>query len=464
MTMATDDTSTPSEDSPPAGRQPVPPAKRKRLQQCFEHASKQMSQGSYDYATELFTQCVRGDPANEIYVGNFLANLKRKYDNNKTGAKLAKIKERGARSAVRKALAAEDWDTVVDQGVTVLTVNPWDKATLLAMATVAREMRDDEPEMIYLKSAWEAAPKDPDINRRVADALAERAEFDQAIAALHRVQEAKPDDEDIKRAIASLLVEKTITRNRMEGGDESAGTAADRRDPQQPQRMLSAEEQLERKISRNSEDRDAYFELAELFIAKEDFQAAEAIFQRAIDALGEDTDLAEKQEDAQLRYLRQQVTKAEDKEQRKKLVRKLRQKELHFYQVRSERYPNDLRFKFDLAQRYQMVGDHNEAIKQYQQARNDPRRRGVCMLYLGQCFQKIKQYRLAMSHYDSAIEEIPDRDAENKKDSLYLAGKMAMGLKDARRALKYLTRLAEMDFTYKDVSDLLDKLSDMDDT
>ena len=44
---------------------------------------------------------------------------------------------------------------------------------------------------------------------------------------------------------------------------------------------------------------------------------------------------------------------------------------------------------------------------------------------LGQCFQEIKQYRLAMNNYESAIHEIPDRDADNKKRALYRAGRLA---------------------------------------
>ena len=66
--MASDDTSSPAEQPQPSGRDPITPAKRKRLQQCFEHAGKQMSQDNHDYATELFAQCVIGDPANPLYL------------------------------------------------------------------------------------------------------------------------------------------------------------------------------------------------------------------------------------------------------------------------------------------------------------------------------------------------------------------------------------------------------------
>jgi hypothetical protein len=129
--MALDDGATPDERPQPKRREPISPAKRKRLQQCFEHASKQMAQENHDYATELFGQCVAGDPANVIYVQNYIGNLQRKYDNNKKGAgMMAQLQVRGARSSLKKAASAEDWDEVIRQGLKVLMVNPWDVPVL----------------------------------------------------------------------------------------------------------------------------------------------------------------------------------------------------------------------------------------------------------------------------------------------------------------------------------------------
>ena len=42
-------------------------------------------------------------------------------------------------------------------------------------------------------------------------------------------------------------------------------------------------------------------------------------------------------------------------------------------------------------------------------AKNDPRKKGMSLLILGECFQQIKQYDLAMKHYEAAILEMPER-------------------------------------------------------
>ena len=108
-----------------------------------------------------------------------------------------------------------------------------------------------------------------------------------------------------------------------------------------------------------------------------------------------------------------------------------------------------------------MKGDLGEAIKEYQVAKADPRKRGMCLINLGECFRAIKQYHLAMNHFEQAVQEIPDREQEYKKLAHYRAGKLAMGLKDLAKAEKYLTTLASMDYTYRDTSDLLERLHRM---
>jgi len=449
-------------------REPLPPARLKRLQQCFEHASKQMSQENHDYAAELFGQCVLGDPSNVIYVRSYIENLQKKYNHNKTGSKLAQFKERGARSAIKKALGQEQWDEVIKNGLKVLAINPWDVSVLTAMATAAENSGDDEPEMYYLKCALQSNPKDPDVNRQCAMALAARQQFDQAIACWHRVEQARPDDEEVQRAIASLAVEKTIKKGGYDEGDGETKTApaAGRgsAQSQQPQRELTMEEKLQQKIRSNPQELDTYYELAQLYINSEDYKRAEEVFAKATEVSDGDPDVRERWDDAQLRHLRQRIVKAPDAQTRDQLRQEYFQKQLEVHQSRCQRYPNNLAFRYELGVSYQLNHQYNEAIREFQQARNDPRRRGLCMLALGQCFEQIKQHRLAMSHYESAIEEIPDRDAKNKKLALYQSGKLAMNLKDYDTAEKHFTTLAGLDFSFKDVPELLDKLGQLRDT
>jgi len=138
------------------------------------------------------------------------------------------------------------------------------------------------------------------------------------------------------------------------------------------------------------------------------------------------------------------------------------QKELDFFKKRCERFPSNLIFRYDLGCRYMLTKQYNEAIRELQLSKTEPHRKGVSLLALGKCFQQIEQDRLALSHYEQAVEEIPDRDAGNKKEALRLAGKLALlVLGDLDTAEKHLGALAALDFTYKDVAALLDKLAQL---
>ncbi|MCK4683460.1 MAG: hypothetical protein KAT44_00770, partial [Pirellulales bacterium] len=80
-----------------------------------------------------------------------------------------------------------------------------------------------------------------------------------------------------------------------------------------------------------------------------------------------------------------------------------------------------------------------------------------------ECFQKIRQYQLAFQSYQQAVDTLSDRQADLQKRALYRAGVLAMGLKDTDSAQKYLSSLAAIDFSYRDVADRLDKLKSIGD-
>ena len=473
-----------AEEPQGSGRQPITPAKRKRLQQCFNHAGQKAAQNDFDYATELFTQCVLGDPGNALYLRSFLGNLQKKYDNNKKGAKLSGMRTRGSWASMKKSQMRKDWHAVLKNCVEILKVNPWDSSALMAMAAAGEEMELDETPLILLMNAFNSAPKDAEVCRACARALTLRKNYDQAIACWHRVELLKPKDEEAAKQIGNLQVEKTIDRGGYEDAESSHDVATDKQaldgqngaSEQTGSKPDSSQQKLERAIRKDPSDMEPYVELSEAYFRDEAYEKAEEVLTRAYEASSGNPDIREKLEDAQLRNLRMQIRAAEKERKaakgdetksdgaRKKHHRLRKQfdlKSLEVCQNRVERYPNDLTAKYNLGDFCQRAGKFKEAIANFQQARNDPRWKGRCLLKLGQCFVQIKQYRLAVTQYDAAIAEIPDRDADTKKEALYCAGRLAIGLKEPDMAEKHLTALAAMDFSFKDVSALLDKVAEI---
>jgi tetratricopeptide (TPR) repeat protein len=452
-------------------REPLPDPKRKRLEKTFEVATKKAATASaasdFDYVADLLGQCVAADPGNAVYVRNYIENLQKKFggDAKKVGA-LAQLKVRGVRGPVKKALAQEQWDEVVKQGLKVLAINPWDLPTLIAMATAADKSGDADCEVSYVMAALKGAPKDYDCNRLMAQVMTKRGLINDAITWWHRVEEIRPHDDEAKRSIAALTVQKARSSGKFDDDGEVARKAKVKA---QQQEELSAEHKLRRKIRDEPDKLAHYMELAQLYVNEERFREAEGLLAKAFEISDANSDVRDKWEDCQIRLLRQKIAQTKDPEQKKKLERLHMEKDTEFCRNRVERYPNNLIFKFDLGYRYMRLKRYDEAIRELQVAKNDPRKKGACMLVLGECFQQIKQYDLAMKHYEAAIQEMPDREAESKKKAMYLAGRLALALfvknpdKTAVHNLdvahKHLTTLAALDFTYKDVSALLDKIT-----
>jgi tetratricopeptide (TPR) repeat protein len=449
-------------DEPPkSGREPLPDPKRKRLEKIFEVAGKKAAVAAvandFDYVTDLLVQCVTGDPGNALYARAYIENLQKKYGNNKKGAPIyTQFGARGARAAVKKALGLGQWDEVIAQGLKALTVNPWDVPTLHCMASAAGKTGDRDCELYYLQSALMGTPKDPACNRLYAIALTDRGLIDQAIVFWHRVEEALPDNEEAKRAVAALTVQKARSRGGFDDDDEASRT---QRVMDQQQAEITLERKLLQKIEREPTVLAPYLELSQYYINEERFKDCEELLAKAYEASDGNPDIREKWEDAELRHLRQKITQAKDPAVKKKLQTLYFDKDVEVCKNRVQRYPGNLSFKFELGYRLMLTKQYAAAIQELQVAKNEPRRRGVCMLVLGQCFKQIGQYPLAMNNYELAIAEIPDRDADNKKKALYLAGCLALDLKDLDTAEKHLTVLANLDFAYKDVSALLDKIA-----
>jgi len=449
------------------------PAERSRLTQCFQHGTQNVSK-NIDYAIEMFAACVTGDPANPVYLQNLLGTLRLKYGVKKGGG-LAALWSAGGRSGLRKLIAAGKHLEAVKQGVETIKTNPGDHGTLLALAEVCGYMGFPDTQRCYLKAALDAAPADAEVNRKCADFLASDGQYDQAIACWRRIAAVKGMAEEAERQIAKLAVDKTISAGEGLAGRKPTGLAAAAAGGGKPDAAAEAggstdrRAELERKIATNPSDIDAALELADVVERDGTLEEAEKILARALAASGNDLKVREHVEDRQLRWTRQRLHLAEkrlaeedapgNRQACERLRSTLLKQEIEVFAARCSRYPENVTWKYELAMRLKAAGNHAEAIKHFQDVLQDARRKGAVALELGECFQKIRQYQLAMRNYQTAVESLTDREQEQRKRALYRAGVLAAGLDDADSARKYLSALAELDFGYRDVRQRLDKLT-----
>lgn len=457
---------------------PLTAAARQRLQKVFEHAQRCVDKQDFDYANKLFTQCVVEDPCNLVYLQNFMLNLQKKYEDNKKGSRLAGLKIKSQRSSLTKATAKGEWTEALQAACTGLTLNPWDIPMLLKLASAYEQLRSDECELYSLRCALNSDPKDVEVNRQAGAALQRMGQFDQAIACWQRVQQTLPEDEEARQAISRLSVEQTIDK----GGYDS--TLLDSRNglpvPTLSVSQLSKdaepiddrppEVRLKQTLEADPTVAENYIHLADIYLRENRFDEAEQLLGQGASACGSgDLQIRSRIEDVQLRRVAYQSTLADQRyeqdpsEEAQQLAHRYKiqanQVELEIYAARSERDPQNTRLKLELGLRMKRAGKVREAISTLQGAKTDTKRGGFVLVELGECFQHIEQYKLAMSHYEQALQAIEEPEDEIYRKALYRAGVLATGMQEYDRAERHLTALAGLDYGYRDVAERLDKLA-----
>lgn len=132
--------------------------------------------------------------------------------------------------------------------------------------------------------------------------------------------------------------------------------------------------------------------------------------------------------------------------------------ELAAYIERVEKYPTDLRLRFELAVRYFRGGRFDEAIPLFQSARNDPRNRASAGMYLGRCFFRKGYHSQAISTLREAIQHYEHSDDELAKNMQYWLGRAQEEAKQVEEARKTYGALLQLDYNFRDVRDRLDGL------
>jgi len=444
----------------------VAPEKRKRLQQLFRLGNEQMSKANYEYADNIyFTECVLQDPGNLIYAKTFLANLRKKFGEKKktTRSLIAAGKQ--------MAVDAKKPESLFKVSIKTLKSNPWDIETLIAAGRACENMDYLETAIAYYQAAVDADPSHVGANLACSAALKENADFDGALACLQRVQKQQPEDRDIRKLLHDLSAEKAIHQGKYAtGASRDAVESIDVTIPENEDvmgRTLTEEEQIERRIAKNPQDTANYVELAQWYSKHLNLVKAEESYARAVEVSQNAPDMVERLLETQKKRLHAETLRLKE-EYEKNLQENVKSV---FFEIRSQyeaknrelaqhrikHYPNHLGYRYDYGILLQKEGQVKEAIAEFQLAKAEPTLQGDCLLALGQCFQMIRQYKLAMTHYQESVSAL--EPGESKKKALYLAMKLAFTLEDYGLAESYGHQLAAIDFSYRDLGDILEQIA-----
>jgi tetratricopeptide (TPR) repeat protein len=126
--------------------------------------------------------------------------------------------------------------------------------------------------------------------------------------------------------------------------------------------------------------------------------------------------------------------------------------------ARVERYPNDLRLRYELGLQYYNYEYYDEAVVHLQLAQKSPKERLSALYYLAMCFMKKGQRDMAVMQLETCRDQLPTMD-ELKKQVVYELGLAAEETGDFEKAYNYYKDIYSTDVTFGDLNERMVRLS-----
>ncbi len=136
----------------------------------------------------------------------------------------------------------------------------------------------------------------------------------------------------------------------------------------------------------------------------------------------------------------------------------LEKEEREHYRQCYENYPTDLRFKYEYGRCLIRDQQYDQAIPLLQEAQKDPKLRLVAMDKIGLCFLLKGWHEDAIDIFQNAINTCQTQESSVAKNIRYNLARTYEDSGQGQEALEIYRKLAQVDFSYKDVGERIDIL------
>ncbi len=124
---------------------------------------------------------------------------------------------------------------------------------------------------------------------------------------------------------------------------------------------------------------------------------------------------------------------------------------------RVQRYPNDLRLRFELGLQYYQYGYHDEAIQQFQLAQKSPKDRVQALYHLALCFRAKGLLDMAAMQLEQAVELLPSMSPE-KIGILYELAEINQTEGKLDEASRLFKEIYRVDVTFREISKKIEEI------
>jgi tetratricopeptide (TPR) repeat protein len=334
----------------------------------------------------------------------------------------------------------------------------------------------------YVESVQTVA-KDADFFRFAAQVHENNESWQKAIACWEQVKKINPNDQDVSRKINALSAAGTIKRAGLDDAlDQRAAQAQAQASAEAAESLaaqldklkqgqLSPEQRLIKEILANPSAIHAYIELADLYRQRSDLDKAEKVLAKGLKANPDDVGLKSVYEDTQISRLKRAIESQAHRVQEQpedtgakvkldELTAMLNKYEVQAYRRRVKLHPEDSKLHYELGVILARIGQHDEAIAEFQQARasTNPTLKLQAIYQAGLSFEANNALKLADRNYREALKALEPEDKEHFNALHYRLGRVAEALGNNEAAEEHYNEVAANDYTYLDVAERLRRL------
>ena len=466
---------------------PTPTAEQRRVTaETFERARQVIQTGNHDYAIQLLRTCCRLDPGNFLFRQTLRRCQKEKYGNNLRGSRFAFFSTPRFKARVKGAKAGRDYLRVIEVCEDVFARNPWDLGTAMDAAEAFEALGSLDLAAFTLDQARQKYPRDATLNRALARLFEKRGDFQKAISLWQLVQQANPRDVEAATKAKDLAASETIARGGYEealsGSKESPVIGRmEARAVEKQDKVARDTAALLKRIEADPTEPELYGQLAAAYRRHGQIDRARAVLQQGLGPTGGHFKLQADLLELDLLPLRENLDRTEAKLKavaartaddtdfadepttdelkaiRSRFQKEIAAREAELFRLKVERFPTDAGHRVELGVRLMRLDKLDEAIAELQVARRDDKWKGRAAMYLGVCFRKRNNWKLAQRNFEEALVALTaPADEPARKEVLFQLATGSAENGELPRAVDLGHELANIDFGYKNIGRLLD--------
>ena len=447
-----------------------------QAQNYFNKGVAAFERGNNDIAIDLLMQCVSLSPgfsrARKVLRATQIAKY-RKEKKSGLSAKMQEISAAMMRMKIAGLLKAGKKESALFECEKLLTMNPLHSQNVELAVEVAEASGHPEAALFTVEAAYENNPDDMQLLRRVADYYMAVGDYAKARDAYVKLNAYLPNDQVIFKQLKDAEARVTMAA----GWEEAAGKKDAYRDliankdqakklDMQAKAVVAGSdadaliEEARARIEQEPNNLNYYRALARLLSQNKRFEEAVEVLESARGVNAADPELDRAITTTRISAFEAKIDAlkaAGDAAGAADVETEMNQFIFDDLSARVQRYPNDLKLRYELGLQYFNYGYHDDAIGQFQLSQRSPKERIESLYYLAMCFAGKGQRDMAIMQLETANEQLPIMD-ELKKKVVFALGKLAEEAGDIEKAFGYYKDVYGADISFEDIATRMERI------